>query len=121
MALQQEEQEGFYEPFDNHARNSNSAVDRQPIELGDLVSSLPPLDFGSSANRGLKKQELEQLPSFIYKSTTSNASESNECSVCFDSFRSGEQVMALICSHKFHGKCIVPWLKVSSNEPKILN
>ena len=90
-------------------------------EAHSWAESHPPVELSSSYNRGIKKKELEQLPSFIYKSTASNVSESNKCCVCFDSFRTGEHAMALICSHKFHGKCIAPWLKVSSNEPNILN
>ena len=67
--------------------------------------------------KGLSKEELDQLPSFTYKSSNSDESEYKDCSVCFDSFKSREKITALVCSHKYHRKCIKTWLKVSANEP----
>ena len=41
--------------------------------------------------------------------------ESNEdtCSVCLDSYAEGDQLSLLPCAHRFHTKCIQPWVRQS--------
>jgi hypothetical protein len=38
----------------------------------------------------------------------------SECSVCFEVFKKNQVINILPCKHKFHYKCIKPWLKKST-------
>eukprot|EP01083_Nonionella_stella_P301297 1032830_1 len=38
--------------------------------------------------------------------------EDKECSICIDDMCQGDQTVILVCTHKFHEKCIVEWLKL---------
>ncbi|CAA7062588.1 unnamed protein product [Microthlaspi erraticum] len=40
-----------------------------------------------------------------------------QCSVCLDDFERGVEAKELPCKHKFHVKCIVPWLEIHSSCP----
>ena len=47
-----------------------------------------------------------------------DTAESNEnlCSVCLDSFAEGDELSLLPCTHKFHNKCIQPWVRQSGTQ-----
>ena len=40
-----------------------------------------------------------------------------QCSVCLDDFEKGVEAKEMPCKHKFHVKCIVPWLELHSSCP----
>lgn len=37
--------------------------------------------------------------------------ENDECIICLDHFKVGDNLMHLQCDHKFHSCCLVPWLE----------
>lgn len=39
---------------------------------------------------------------------------SGQCSICFDKYSKGEVIRSLPCGHKFHYKCMKPWLRTQS-------
>jgi hypothetical protein len=41
-------------------------------------------------------------------------SEAEECSLCLDNFKKGEDILTLPCEHFFHENCLTPWL-IKSN------
>ncbi|KAJ6831304.1 putative E3 ubiquitin-protein ligase ATL44 [Iris pallida] len=45
------------------------------------------------------------------------ALEQKECAVCLDEFKTGDVLMHLPCSHRFHWSCAVPWLEATSHCP----
>ncbi|KAM7267435.1 hypothetical protein ACFE04_009601 [Oxalis oulophora] len=48
------------------------------------------------------------------------SSDQDECAVCLDQFKiddGGATVIELPCAHKFHGRCLVPWLENNSHCP----
>ncbi|KAH1232780.1 putative RING finger protein P32A8.03c [Glycine max] len=45
------------------------------------------------------------------------ASEQEECAVCLESFRVGETLIHLPCAHRFHDRCLKPWLENNSYCP----
>ncbi|KAI6679209.1 hypothetical protein NL676_033090 [Syzygium grande] len=45
------------------------------------------------------------------------ATDQEECAVCLDSFRAGETLIHLPCAHRFHSRCLVPWLESHSQCP----
>ncbi|KAK9288564.1 hypothetical protein L1049_017023 [Liquidambar formosana] len=47
----------------------------------------------------------------------SSKSDSGVCAVCLEDFGAEEQVMDLSCSHKYHSKCLLPWLAAHPHCP----
>ncbi|XP_072979858.1 uncharacterized protein [Typha angustifolia] len=45
------------------------------------------------------------------------AAEQVECAVCLEDFKTGDILLHLTCSHRFHWSCAAPWIKTSSNCP----
>lgn len=59
---------------------------------------------------------LSKLPRTQWKPTCNHAlgSEAEECSLCLDHFKKGEDILTLPCEHFFHENCLTPWL-IKSN------
>lgn len=45
------------------------------------------------------------------------ALEQEDCAVCLESFRIGEALIPLPCAHRFHYRCLKPWLENNSHCP----
>ncbi|KAK6944404.1 Zinc finger, RING-type [Dillenia turbinata] len=45
------------------------------------------------------------------------ASDQEECAVCLDRYQPGETLVHLPCAHRFHSKCLVPWLRTNAHCP----
>ncbi|KAI4344230.1 hypothetical protein L6164_011480 [Bauhinia variegata] len=45
------------------------------------------------------------------------ASEQDDCAVCLEAFRVGETLIHLPCAHRFHSKCLEPWLENNTHCP----
>lgn len=43
--------------------------------------------------------------------------EQEECAVCLEEFRAGDNLVNLPCSHRFHSRCLVPWFHTSAHCP----
>ncbi|XP_019197925.1 PREDICTED: probable E3 ubiquitin-protein ligase RHY1A isoform X2 [Ipomoea nil] len=43
--------------------------------------------------------------------------EEEECAICLDHFKVGETLMQLPCSHRFHSRCLLPWLDTNAHCP----
>ena len=43
------------------------------------------------------------------------------CTICIEDFEVGDRIVNLPCAHKFHTKCISPWLKKSTECPNCKN
>ncbi|KAL3141105.1 hypothetical protein ABBQ38_003460 [Trebouxia sp. C0009 RCD-2024] len=59
--------------------------------------------------------QLASIPSFTLQNTEDASDDMEQsqsvCSVCLDAFAEGDQLSALPCTHKFHTRCIRPWLQ----------
>jgi hypothetical protein len=49
--------------------------------------------------------------------TLSNGESVSECSICLESYRSGQEVSILACSHEYHSSCIGEWMLKSRSCP----
>ncbi|XP_028754001.1 probable E3 ubiquitin-protein ligase RHY1A isoform X2 [Neltuma alba] len=45
------------------------------------------------------------------------ATEQEECAVCLESFKNGDTLINLPCAHRFHSRCLEPWLQNNSHCP----
>ncbi|KAL2327378.1 hypothetical protein Fmac_020805 [Flemingia macrophylla] len=54
---------------------------------------------------------------FSWTKWSMKASEQEDCAVCLESFRVGETLIHLPCAHRFHDRCLKPWLENNSHCP----
>ncbi|KAL3566922.1 hypothetical protein D5086_032337 [Populus alba] len=45
------------------------------------------------------------------------AADQDECTICLDRFKSGETLVHLPCAHRYHPRCLVPWLENNGHCP----
>ncbi|XP_074589010.1 uncharacterized protein LOC141844919 isoform X2 [Curcuma longa] len=45
------------------------------------------------------------------------AAEPADCAVCLEDFKAGDVLVHLLCDHRFHCDCVMPWLETSSQCP----
>lgn len=58
-----------------------------------------------------QKEAVEALPNVLIEEN------SVQCSVCLDDFEAGTEAKEMPCKHRFHSKCIMPWLELHSSCP----
>lgn len=63
---------------------------------------------------GSKKSGLRR---FSWNKLSMKASEQEDCAVCLESFKDGETLIHLPCEHRFHSRCLKPWLDKNSHCP----
>ncbi|XP_043693738.1 E3 ubiquitin-protein ligase SIRP1-like [Telopea speciosissima] len=57
-----------------------------------------------------QKEAVEAMP-------TVKIEESMQCSVCLEDFELGAEAKEMLCKHRFHNGCILPWLELHSSCP----
>ncbi|KAF5178798.1 E3 ubiquitin-protein ligase rlim [Thalictrum thalictroides] len=85
----------------------------------DTRSSFP--SFSTKRPRGLKQEEVDCLNREVF---TIKAIDDAllievglECSICLDKFHEGDDLIRLPCEHKFHFKCLYPWVRTCGDCP----
>lgn len=43
--------------------------------------------------------------------------EQEECAICLENFKNGQTLVHLPCTHRFHSRCLVPWLHTNAHCP----
>jgi len=66
--------------------------------------------------RGLPTLQLAQADS-DERAALDSADPRKQCSICRESFRSGEVLKQLPCVHEFRESCIIPWLHLNNTCP----
>nr|TKR71520.1 zinc finger family protein [Populus alba] len=54
---------------------------------------------------------------FNWSKLSWKAADQDECTICLDRFKSGETLVHLPCAHRYHPKCLVPWLESNGQCP----
>lgn len=67
-------------------------------------------------NVGLSPAQIARLPNSIYTSGMFSKNEEN-CAICQENFTLWKPMTTLPCSHQYHRKCIIKWLKLKKNCP----
>ncbi|KAL6627711.1 hypothetical protein ACP70R_031437 [Stipagrostis hirtigluma subsp. patula] len=96
----------------------------QGIALGDyflgpgldaLVQQLAEGEAGRHGTPPAKKEAVEAMPTV--EVTGGDGEDTASCPVCLEDYEAGERAREMPCKHKFHSKCIVPWLEMHSSCP----
>eukprot|EP00455_Lapot_gusevi_P048678 TRINITY_DN6771_c0_g3_i1.p1 TRINITY_DN6771_c0_g3~~TRINITY_DN6771_c0_g3_i1.p1 ORF type:complete len:187 (+),score=52.24 TRINITY_DN6771_c0_g3_i1:86-562(+) len=69
---------------------------------------------------GVSDQDIENLPTFIYRQRDSDASPGESdasCAICLSDYQDGDELRTLPCFHKFHKDCIDVSLRRSAKCP----
>lgn len=93
----------------------------------ELVMMVRGTVFGKVSVRGAIPSELDRLATFAFSDEDASPDSAGaargrglaepSCIVCFDDFQVGEQVRVLPCGHRFHVRCIDPWLLLRAECP----
>ncbi|XP_076933870.1 putative E3 ubiquitin-protein ligase RHY1A [Bidens hawaiensis] len=59
---------------------------------------------------GLNEDEVKCLRLEAFSSES--CSVSVECTICLEGFKDGDEIVSLLCTHRFHSCCLVPWVRV---------
>ncbi|OVA12900.1 zinc finger protein [Macleaya cordata] len=65
---------------------------------------------------GFKKSNSSKRFSWVNKLGWKSSNQ-EECAVCLERFESGEPLVNLPCAHRFHSRCLVPWLETNAHCP----
>ncbi|KAJ1436974.1 Zinc finger, RING-type [Sesbania bispinosa] len=89
---------------ENKRQSSIKCVEERRRSLGELQTEV----YGS------KKSGPRR---FSWSKLSWKASEQEDCAVCLEPFRNGETLTPLPCAHRFHSRCLKPWLDNNSHCP----
>ncbi|XP_016651100.1 PREDICTED: uncharacterized protein LOC103338621 [Prunus mume] len=89
----------------------------EPLEKYDLLfGQFSENENASTGRPPAANAVVENLPSVVL--TQEDVDNSNAlCAVCKDDMNIGEQAKQLPCAHRYHGDCIVPWLRIRNTCP----
>lgn len=63
---------------------------------------------------GLKKSGSKK---FKWGKLSWKSLEQEECAICLEHYKEGETLMHLPCAHRYHSRCLVPWLEKNQHCP----
>jgi len=63
------------------------------------------------------KKDIDALPTQILTKEAAELCADQNCAVCQDCYKEGEEICTLGCNHKFHKDCIHPWLDLHNSCP----
>ncbi|XWS27128.1 hypothetical protein CRYUN_Cryun26dG0089500 [Craigia yunnanensis] len=92
------------EPKRQNSKESLKCVDGRCLIQGELHTEV----FGSKKS-GQKR--------FSWAKLSSKSSDQDECAICLERFKAGETLVHPPCSHRFHSRCLVPWLENNAHCP----
>ncbi|XP_040382107.1 E3 ubiquitin-protein ligase SIRP1-like isoform X1 [Oryza brachyantha] len=85
--------------------------------LDALMQRLGDGDAGRQGTLPAKKEAIDAMPTVEVTAPGDDSAAASACAVCLEDYAVGERAMEMPCRHRFHGKCIVPWLEMHSSCP----
>ncbi|KAL3744288.1 hypothetical protein ACJRO7_013533 [Eucalyptus globulus] len=70
---------------------------------------------GQSVGRGGGSSNLKRFS--WGKMMRGRAMDHDDCAICLERFEVGETLVHLPCAHRFHSRCVVPWLEAHAHCP----
>lgn len=120
-SLQERERVILINPFNQTVIVQGSGGGTHPIgslsdyfagpALDQLMHHLSENDPNRHGTPPAQKAAVDAMP------TVTIGEQSFQCSICLDDFEVGIEAKEMPCKHKFHSKCILPWLELHSSCP----
>ncbi|XP_010538621.1 PREDICTED: probable E3 ubiquitin-protein ligase RHY1A [Tarenaya hassleriana] len=107
----------------NRGRDSASRTSLSLIDTADTVPFFPDLTSqpeGSQLSREYNKKPhglTRDAINGLHRREFISSEVKTDCSICLESFRDGDVLISLLCSHSFHSSCLVPWLRTCGECP----
>ncbi|KAK6248280.1 hypothetical protein QUC31_019845 [Theobroma cacao] len=92
------------EPKRQNSKESLRCVDGRSMVQGELHKEV----FGPKKS-GTKR--------FSWAKLSWKASDQEECAICLERFKAGETLVHLPCAHRFHSRCLIPWVENNAHCP----
>ncbi|KAG7942665.1 hypothetical protein I3843_16G115600 [Carya illinoinensis] len=89
----------------DESKESMKCVEDRSMVLGELQTEV----FGTRKKGGTRR--------FSWSKLNWKASDQDECAVSLEHFKAGGNLVHLPCAHRFHVKCLVPWLQNNAHCP----
>ncbi|KAF6166904.1 hypothetical protein GIB67_020133 [Kingdonia uniflora] len=93
------------ERLDGKLRNQRKLEGKRCNSKGDVQIEV----FATKKSRSFKK--------FSWAKFGWKASDQDECAICLEWFETGDTLVHLPCAHRFHSRCIVPWIETNAHCP----
>ncbi|CAF1013783.1 unnamed protein product [Adineta ricciae] len=77
--------------------------------IKDAYESPSILPFSTTLDN-LPEAKTSSSVTICLSSSPSDTESTSECSICLDTYRSGQEVSILSCSHEYHSSCIKEWM-----------
>ncbi|KAK9269154.1 hypothetical protein L1049_000923 [Liquidambar formosana] len=89
----------------DNSKESMRGVENRSTVPGDLQTEV----YGTKKSGASKR--------FSWPKLSWKAMDQDECAVCLERFKAGETLVHLPCAHRFHSRCLVPWLESNAHCP----
>ena len=96
----------------NEPKKSARTIEQETKASIDLVTSTT---FNNTENENISSVTMCLSPSS--SPTLPDDESASECSICLETYRSGQEVSILSCSHEYHSSCINEWTIKSRSCP----
>ncbi|XP_045205873.1 uncharacterized protein LOC123558059 [Mercenaria mercenaria] len=73
--------------------------------------------LGEVRSRGMKEEEINKLPTRVYRRKPGSKEKEETCSICISEYKTADNVQMLQCRHEFHKECLLEWLKRNATCP----
>ncbi|ORX74692.1 hypothetical protein DL89DRAFT_208613, partial [Linderina pennispora] len=83
--------------------------------LDDVITQLMEQNQSAHAPPPASEDAIKELR--LRAVTGEEAGRKEDCSICQDEYKQGEEVVELPCKHLFHDECIKHWLNVNGTCP----
>ncbi|CAF1070036.1 unnamed protein product [Adineta steineri] len=78
--------------------------------LNESTNSLNIIKQEPKSNDNILTQKSSSSLTICLSPSQSDNESASECSICLETYRSGQEVSILSCSHEYHSSCIKEWM-----------
>lgn len=76
-----------------------------------LNQLLPALGIGAKIGGATPLEIMQNTILSIYNSENQPEGHQDQCPICFEEYKDGDEIRTLKCNHVYHDNCILSWLK----------